>query len=81
MTTSERSRHLDAMTEEDKQADILASLAKPGSFLRIEGRQSLGFWGAAVAALEGAGKITVEFVDLREEQCSYYKLRLRREGP
>lgn len=64
-----RSEQLSAMTEEDKQADILANIQAHGC-IRITNRVALGFWGEAAQALSDAGKVTVTFVDHPEDQCS-----------
>lgn len=77
--SDERSRRLDAMTEQDKRDDILTYLlSKPDAHIRLDTKQQMEFWGRAVAALEDAGRIAVEFVDLPEQQCSFYKIRLRK---
>lgn len=69
---------LDAMSEEDKQADILKSLEEHGQ-IRIDTRPALAFWGAAVDALVEQGKIETEFIDLEEQQYSFYRVTLKKE--
>lgn len=64
-----RSQDLDRMTESDKQADLLRAIERHGA-VRLESRQAVGFWGAAVDALVAAGKVDVEKIESYEGQYS-----------
>jgi len=68
-----RSEELDAMTEADKEADILKTIKDHG-IVRIEGRQALAFWGGAIDSLKKAGKVEHELVENYEGQYSYIKV-------
>ena len=71
-----RSEELDVMSEADKEADLLKNIEAHGT-IRIEGRQSLAFWGAAVDSLAAAGKVEHEHVENYEGQYSYIKVTAR----
>lgn len=49
-----RNEELDAMSEADKEKDILKSLDEHGC-VRLTSRPAVSFWGAAVNALERRG--------------------------
>ena len=68
-----RSAELDAMSEADKEADILKNIEAHG-MIRIEGRQALGFWGGALDSLTAAGKVKHEIIENYEGQYSYIKV-------
>ena len=72
-----RKEELDAMSEEDKQADILKNINEHGC-IRITSRQAEAFWGPAVDALVDAGKVKSEFIENYEGQYSYYRVTLVR---
>lgn len=71
-----RSEELDRMTEADKQADILKSVAQHGC-IRFYGKQSVAFWAAAIDALDDAGKIDVQFKEDYDGQCSWIEVRAK----
>lgn len=68
-----RSEELDAMTETDKETDILENIRVHG-MIRIEGRQALAFWGGAIDRLKAAGKVEHEHIEEYEDQYSYIKV-------
>ena len=70
-----RREELDAMSEAEKEADILKNIQAHG-MIRIEGRQSLAFWGEALDSLKTAGKVKHELVENSEGQYSYLKVTL-----
>lgn len=68
-----RSDELDAMSEADKEADILRNLREHGC-VRLTSRPALAFWGAAVDRLVEAGKVQTELIEEYEAQYSYIKV-------
>lgn len=66
----EREEELDAMTEADKETDILARV-KEHEAIRITSRPAMAFWGDAINRLETAGKVETEFIENYEGQYSY----------
>lgn len=65
-----RREELDAMSEEDKQADILKSITEAGC-IRITSKPQAAFWMDAINALETAGKVKVTMRDNETQQYSY----------
>lgn len=72
-----RGEELDAMSEDDKESDIMRSLDEHG-IIRIHNRQQLASWGAAVNRLSDDGKVDAEFVELEQE--SYWVIRKAKRG-
>jgi len=70
-----RNDELDAMTEADKEADILKNIKQHG-VIRITSRQAMGFWGTAIDRLEEAGKVKSEMIENYEGQYSYLQVSL-----
>ena len=68
-----RSEELDAMSEADKEADLLKSLREHGC-VRLTGRSAVGFWGAAVDALREKGSVNVEHRENYEGQYSWIEV-------
>jgi len=64
------------MSEADKEADLLKNIEAHG-MVRIEGRQALAFWGAAIDSLTAAGKVEHELIENYEGQYSYIKVTPR----
>jgi hypothetical protein len=70
-----RSQELDAMSEADKEADLLASIKKHGA-VHMNRREQLAFWGGAIERLREAGKVTVRDTGSDEAQYTCYEVRL-----
>lgn len=70
-----RNEELDAMTEADKEADILKNI-KEHEVVRIQGRQAAAFWGGAIDSLTEAGKVKHELIENYEGQYSYIQVSL-----
>lgn len=68
-----RAEQLDQMTEADKQTDLLAKL-DTCDFIRLDHRDQLAFWGAAIDVLVGKGLVTSKLIEV-EEQYSYLEVR------
>ncbi len=71
----EKSISLDAMSEEDKQKKILSVLGL-SDWIRLDNVYSMEFWQRAVQTLEDEGKVKTRFVDMEEEQYSFFEVRL-----
>ena len=59
---------------EELEATLLEALNTHGS-LRFDQRPQLGYWQPVIDSLVQKGLATTEFVDLPEEQYSYYTVR------
>ena len=70
-----RSEELDAMSESDKETDLLKNIKEHG-MIRIYGRGSLAFWGGALNSLVEAGTVKTELVENYDAQESYLKVEL-----
>lgn len=75
-----RTEQLNAMTEADKQADILANIEEHGA-VRITDRHMLAFWGEAVEALKREGKVVASHHENYEGQYSYILVELPKDQP
>lgn len=73
-----RTEELDAMTLDDKKADILKNLARC-DFLRLDQKSQLMFWDSAIAELVNEGKITAELREV-DEQYSYLRVEFANDG-
>lgn len=65
-----REEELDAMSEADKETDILARV-KEHEAIRITSRPAMAFWGAAIDHLKAEGKVKTDFIENYEGQYSY----------
>lgn len=65
-----RKEELDAMSEADKETDILKTVEEHEA-IRITSRLGMAFWGAAIDRLKAAGKVETEFIENYEGQYSY----------
>ena len=61
-------------SSEEKEARLLAALNEHGS-VRLDQRPQLGYWQDAIESLVQKKLATTEFVDLPEEQYSYYSVK------
>lgn len=75
-----RSEQLNAMSEKDKEEDLLRSLAELGC-VRLTTRQAVEFWGRAVDALVDAGKVEVRHRENYEQQYSWIEVTPARQAP
>jgi hypothetical protein len=68
---------LDAMSEADKEADILKALKEEGS-IRLGSHRQIEFWGDAVGQLVDKGIAKVEDIGSDEAQWTCYEVTLLR---
>lgn len=62
-----RTSELDAMSEADKEADIMERIRQHGA-VSIDRREQLGFWGAAIERLRARGEVQVREHGSDEQQ-------------
>jgi hypothetical protein len=73
--TRTRREQLDAMSEADKEKDLLKTIGESGA-VRIDCRAAMAFWGSVVQRLEDAGRVKTRFVENWDGQYSYLEVTL-----